>query len=83
MSAMHELRDRVIRLGAREAIFARARKMATADGIDFHTALGRLGRNGGRRTGAMKKASAPKPPFSETLDQRVSRVGELEKRGLW
>lgn len=79
---VRDLRKRVREFGATEAIFARARQMARSEGMDFYEALGKLGRNGGKKSGAIRRASMPKP-LVETEEQRLKRLADLERRGLW
>lgn len=80
---VRDLRKRVREFGAKEAIFARARAMAKADGLDFYEALGRLGQRGGKKTGMIKRAAAGPKAFQETEEMRAKRLGDLERRGLW
>lgn len=79
---VRDLRKRVAEFGAKEAIFARARQMARNEGMDFYAALGKLGRNGGKKTGAIRRAQAPKLAV-ETEEQRLKRLADMERRGLW
>lgn len=77
---VRDLRKRVHKFGAKEALFARARQMAKAEGMDFYDALGTLGRHGGRKSGAIRKAAKP---AAESAEQRAKRIADLERRGLW
>ena len=79
-SVVRDLRKRVQEFGAKEAIFARARQMAKAEGMDFYTALGRLGKHGGKKSGAIRRAQAPQVL---TPEQRAKQVADMEKRNLW
>lgn len=79
---VRDLRQRVQEFGATEAIFARARRMAKAEGMDFYAALGKLGRHGGKKSGAIRRAQAPKQAV-ETEEQRLKRLADMERRGLW
>ena len=79
-SVVRDLRKRVQEFGAKEAIFARARRMAKAEGMDFYAALGKLGKRGGKKSGALRRAQAPQVL---TPEQRVKQLAEMEKRGLW
>ena len=80
---VRDLRRRVQEFGAKEAIFERARRMAKAEGMDFYAALGKLGKHGGKKSGAIRRAQAPKAPAPETPEQRAQRLDDLERRGLW
>lgn len=79
-TVVRDLRKRVQEFGAKEAIFARARRMAQAEGMDFYAALGRLGKRGGKKSGALRRAAAPKVL---TAEERAKQVADMEKRGLW
>jgi hypothetical protein len=79
-SVVRDLRKRVQYFGAREAIFARARQMAKAEGMDFYAALGRMGKHGGKKSGAIRRAKAPQVLSPE---QRAKQLADMEKRGLW
>lgn len=82
-AVVRDLRGRVREFGAKEAIFARARQMAQAEGMDFYAVLGKLGRHGGKKSAAGRRAQAPKPPFSESPEVRAKRLADMERRGLW
>jgi len=77
---VRDLRKRVKYFGAREAIFARARQMAKAEGMDFYAALGKMGKHGGKKSGAIRRAQGPKVL---TPEQRAKQLADMERRGLW
>ena len=79
-SVVRDLRKRVQEFGAKEAIFARARRMAKAEGMDFYAALGKLGKHGGKKSGAIRRSQAPQVL---TPEQRAKQVADMEKRNLW
>ena len=79
-SVVRDLRKRVQEFGAKEAIFARARRMAKAEGMDFYAAMGKLGKHGGKKSGAIRRSQAPQVL---TPEQRAKQVADMEKRNLW
>jgi hypothetical protein len=79
-SVVRDLRKRVLEFGAKEAIFARARQMAKAEGMDFYAALGKMGKHGGKKSGAIRRAQAPQVL---TPEQRAKQLADMERRGLW
>lgn len=79
-SVVRDLRRRVREFGAKEAVFARARQMAKAEGMDFYAVLRKMGQHGGKKSAANRRVPKALP---ETAEQRAMRLADMERRGLW